>query len=83
MQRLPIGAARLLVPSLRSGARPAVARRAYRTDTPGFIPTLKRPFDTQTTLGEVYDALFVNWPYRGLFWLVPFAWLMSNTFQAT
>ncbi|KXS13949.1 hypothetical protein M427DRAFT_70873 [Gonapodya prolifera JEL478] len=83
MQRLPLGAARALAPSLRAGARTVVARRGYRTDTPGFLPSLKRPFDTQTTVGEIYDALFVNWPYKGLWWLVPFGWFMSYTFQAT
>jgi len=65
----------------RLAVRMAVAKRAYR---PGVakLPRLDKPMSMDTTMGELFDAVWTKWTYRRAWLLVPFAYVASSIFSA-
>ncbi|KAI9024096.1 hypothetical protein DFJ74DRAFT_767605 [Hyaloraphidium curvatum] len=67
---------------MTSAARMMMGRRFYRPEV-AKLPALEKPLSMETTLGEVYDALYTKWAYRRAWLLVPFAYVASIVFNAT
>ena len=65
-----------------SAGRALVGRRFYRAGICK-LPRLDKPASMDTSMGELFDAVWTKWTYRRAWLLVPFAYVASSVFSAS